>query len=109
MQRNLPEMILKLIEMASDVKKEVKEQVKIAFGEICATITNVDILPIIDYITAAYCDPVKLTEKALDHLIGTTFINDVDLPTLGKSNYTLYPLSSLFLSLSLHLSSVVLL
>jgi len=82
-QRNLPEMILKLIEMASDVKKEVKEQTRIAFSELCATITNVDILPIVAHVTAAYMDPVKLTEKALDNLIGTTFINDVDLPTLG--------------------------
>jgi len=30
-QRNLPEMILKLIEMSSDVKKEVKEQTKNCF------------------------------------------------------------------------------
>ena len=28
-------------------------------------------------------DPVKLTENALDALIGTTFINDVDVPTLA--------------------------
>jgi len=82
-QRNLPEMILKLIEMSSDVKKEVKEQTKIAFDKITATITNVDIIPIIGKVVAAYMDPVKLTEKALDALISTTFINDVDLPTLG--------------------------
>jgi len=82
-QRNLPEMILKLIEIASDVKKEVKEQTRAAFTEICATITNVDIVPIIPRVVAAYMDPVKLTENALDALISTTFINDVDLPTLG--------------------------
>jgi hypothetical protein len=82
-QRNLPEMILKLIEMSSDVKKEIKEQTKIAFTEITSTITNVDIKPIVADIVAAYMDPVKLTEKALDRLVATTFINDVDLPTLG--------------------------
>jgi elongation factor 3 len=82
-QRNLPEMINKLIEMASDVKKEVKEQTRVAFGKITSTITNVDIIPIVDRVVAAYMDPVKLTENALDALIGTTFINDVDLPTLG--------------------------
>jgi len=48
------------------VKKEVKEQTKIAFTEITSTITNVDILPIVADIVAAYMDPVKLTEKALD-------------------------------------------
>eukprot|EP01035_Chromulina_nebulosa_P016904 gene16904-22393_t len=82
-QRNLPEMILKLIEIASDVKKEVKEQTRAAFTEITATITNVDIIPIIPRVIGAYMEPVKLTENALDALISTTFINDVDLPTLG--------------------------
>jgi len=82
-QRNLPEMILKLIEIAADVKKEVKDQVKIAFTEICSTITNVDIVPIIPAVVSGYTDPVKMAEKALDALIATTFINDVDLPTLG--------------------------
>ena len=46
-QANLPYIILRLIGMASDVKKEVKEQTRKAFNEICATITNVDIIPII--------------------------------------------------------------
>lgn len=82
-QRNLPEMILKLIEIQADVKKEVKDQCRIAFTEICTTITNVDIIPIIPRTIAGYMDPVKLTEDALDALIGTTFINDVDIPTLG--------------------------
>lgn len=82
-QRNLPEIILKLIEIASDVKKEVKDQTRIAFGQICATIQNMDITPIIPKVIAAYMDPVKQTENALDALIGTTFINDVDVPTLG--------------------------
>ena len=80
---NLPAMILKLIEMSSDVKKEVKDQTRAAFTELCGTITNVDIIPIIPRVIAAYMDPVKLTENALDALVGTTFINDVDLPTLG--------------------------
>mmetsp|Transcript_289 Transcript_289/g.522 ORF Transcript_289/g.522 Transcript_289/m.522 type:complete len:1021 (+) Transcript_289:82-3144(+) len=82
-QRNMPEMVQKLIEMASDVKKEVKEATRAAFKKVTSTITNVDIIPIIDKVTAAYMDPVKLTESALDALIGTTFINDVDVPTLG--------------------------
>ena len=82
-QRNLPEMILKLIGISSDVKKEVNEQTRICFTEICACITNVDIIPIIPRMIAGYMDPVKLTNDALDALVSTTFINDVDLPTLG--------------------------
>jgi hypothetical protein len=108
-QRNLPEMILRLIGISSDVKKEVKEQVRslfltcshtfyishslffslyffllslthslspslslqtrIAFTEICACITNVDIIPIIPRMIAGYMDPVKLTNDALDALV----------------------------------------
>ena len=82
-QRNLPEMILKLIEIAADVKKEVKDQTRATFTQITATITNVDIIPIIPRVIAAYMEPVKLAENALDALVSTTFINDVDLPTLG--------------------------
>ena len=82
-QRNLPEMILKLIGIASDVKKEVKEQTRATFTEICSTITNVDIIPIIPRVIGGYMEPVKNTKSALDALVSTTFINDVDLPTLG--------------------------
>lgn len=82
-QRNLPEMILKLIDMASDVKKDVKEQTRVTFNEICATITNVDIIPIIPKVIDGYCDPVKKAGTAMDALVATTFINDVDMPTLG--------------------------
>jgi elongation factor 3 len=82
-KQNLPDFILKLIDMSSDVKKEVKDQTRAAFTELCATITNVDIIPIIPRVIAAYMDPVKLTENALDALVSTTFINDVDISTLG--------------------------
>jgi len=82
-QKNIPAMLLKLIEMASDVKKEVKEQVKICFHEICSCITNVDIIPVVPKVIPAYTDPAKNTEAALDALVATSFINDVDTPTLG--------------------------
>lgn len=80
---NLPEMILKLIDIASDVKKQVKDQCKICFQELCATITNVDIIPIIPAVIEGYMEPNKKTEAALDTLVSTSFINDVDLSTLG--------------------------
>lgn len=80
---NIPSMILKLIDMASDVKKDVKKQTEACFAELTSVIDNVDIVPIIPKITAAYMDPAKLTEKALDALVATSFINEVDSPTLG--------------------------
>jgi len=82
-QMNLPKIILRLIGMASDVKKDVKEQTRKCFQEICAVITNVDIMPIIERVIKGYMDPVKMTADALDALVSTTFINDVDIPTLS--------------------------
>ena len=82
-RQNIPEILLKLIEMASDVKKEVKQQTKICFEEICSVIDNVDIVKIIPNIIQAYMEPVKYTESALDELVSTSFINEVDVSTLG--------------------------
>ena len=80
---NLPNMILKLITMVSDVKKDVKEQTKICFEELCSVIDNVDIIKIIPSVINGYMEPVKYTEASLDCLVATSFINDVDMPTLG--------------------------
>lgn len=82
-QRNLPSMILRLIDMASDVKREVKEQTRKCFNELCSVIDNVDVIKIIPDVIDAYMEPVKHTEKALDSLVSTSFINDMDLSTMG--------------------------
>lgn len=82
-EMNIAQMILKLIDMASDVKKDVKEQTRICFGELCSVITNVDIIPIIPSVINGYMDPAKKTEAALDSLVATSFINEVDSSTLG--------------------------
>jgi len=80
---NLPNMILKLIDMASDVKEDVKRQTANCFGELCMVIDNVDIKGIIEDVINAYMEPVKYTEAALDSLVATSFINEVDMSTLG--------------------------
>ncbi len=80
---NLPDMILQLINMACDVKKEVKNQTKLCFQELCSVIDNIDIIKIIPDVINAYMEPVKYTEKSLDSLVATSFINEVDMSTLG--------------------------
>ena len=80
---NLPNMILRLIDMASDVKKDVQEQTRVCFNELCAAIDNVDIIKIIPDVINGYMEPVKFTEKAMDELVATSFINEVDMSTLG--------------------------
>lgn len=82
-QYNLPDMILRLIDMASDIKFEVKKQTRTCFEELCSVIDNVDITKIIPDVISAYMEPVKYTEKALDVLVATSFINEVDMQTLG--------------------------
>ena len=82
-QYNLPNMILRLIDMASDVKKDVTVQTRVCFEELCTVIDNVDIVKIIPSIINAYMEPVKYTEDALDTLVATSFINEVDMQTLG--------------------------
>jgi len=79
----LPDFILKLITIASDVKKDVKNQTRKCFEELCSVIDNVDITGIIPNVIDAYMEPVKYTEKALDTLVATSFINEVDMSTLG--------------------------
>merc|ERR1711871_1055084 len=80
---NLPNMILKLIDMSSDIKTDVKIQTRQCFGELCMVIDNVDIKGIIADVINAYMEPVKYTESALDSLVATSFINEVDMSTLG--------------------------
>jgi elongation factor 3 len=82
-QYNLPNMILRLIDMTSDVRKEITTQTRVCFEELCSVIDNVDIMKIIPAIINAYMEPVKYTEDALDTLVATSFINEVDMQTLG--------------------------
>lgn len=80
---NLPNMILRLIDMTSDIKTDVKIQTRQCFNELCSVIDNVDIIKIIPTVINAYMEPVKYTEAALDELVATSFINEVDMSTLG--------------------------
>lgn len=82
-QQNLPKIILKLIDTANDIKKEVKNQTRQCFEDLCSVIDNIDIIKIIPDTINAYMEPVKYTESALDSLVSTSFINEVDLSTLA--------------------------
>jgi elongation factor 3 len=81
--QNIPEIISNLITISSDPKKEVKNQVLLTFQEVCNTIENVDIKSLIPVVISAYLNPVKETQPALDALVSTPFVNDIDIPTFG--------------------------
>jgi len=81
--QNMPKIIENLIIIASDIKKEVKLQAEKTFADVASTIDNVDIKNLIPIIISAYVKPTENTQKALDALVATAFVNDVDIPTLG--------------------------
>ena len=80
---NLPIIIDSLIQLSSDVKKEVKTAVQECWVSICETITNVDIQPIVNTMIDGYMNPATKTEASLEKLASTPFVNDIDIPTLG--------------------------
>ena len=80
---NLPIIIESLINLSSDVKKDVKVAVQECWTSICKTIKNVDIQPIIPVMIEGYMNPSTKTEFSLEKLASTPLVNDIDIPTLG--------------------------
>ena len=80
---NLPIIIDSLIQLASDIKKEVKTAVQECWISICETITNVDMKPIIPAMIDGYMNPSTKTEQALESMASQALVNDVDIPTLS--------------------------
>jgi elongation factor 3 len=81
--QNMPEIINQLISVSQDPKKEVKQSVVECFNAVCKTIENVDIKHLIPVVISCYMNPVQETQKALDALVSTPFVNDIDIPTMG--------------------------
>jgi elongation factor 3 len=80
---NLYLIIESLISLSSDIKKEVKTAVQDCWKDVCETIENVDIKPIIPVMIDGYMNPSTKTEHALEVLASTPFVNDIDIPTLS--------------------------
>jgi elongation factor 3 len=80
---NLYLIIESLIQLSSDIKKEVKTAVKECWVAICETIENLDIKPIISVMIEGYMNPSTKTESSLETLASTPFVNDIDIPTLS--------------------------
>ena len=81
--QNMPDIILNLITISSDPKKEIKTQTLNSFNAVCSSIENVDIKHLIPIVISAYMNPSQEIQKALDALVSTPFVNDIDIPTLG--------------------------
>jgi len=78
----LPEIVPKVTENMWDTKPEVKQAAKASLSECCTVIHNPDVQPIVPTLISANANP-KENEGALDRLMGTTFVSQVDRPTLA--------------------------
>ncbi|EGB12041.1 protein kinase regulator [Aureococcus anophagefferens] len=78
----LPEIVPKVTENMWDTKPEVKQAAKSSLGECCTVIHNPDVQPIVPVLISANANP-KENVTALDRLMGTTFVSQVDRPTLA--------------------------
>lgn len=78
----LPEIVPKVTENMWDTKPEVKAAAKASLAECCTVIHNPDVQPLVPTLISANANP-KENVQALDALMGTTFVSQVDRPTLA--------------------------
>jgi elongation factor 3 len=83
MRENMGDVVLELINVISDTKKQVKTAAREIFMTVAGVIDNTDIQGIIAPLITAYEKPVTDTIPALDKLLSCTFVNTVDSQTLG--------------------------
>ena len=80
---NLPEIVRQLMEVSQDPKPIIKETAMVALKSCCSVIDNPDVVPLIDMVISANINPDTEGEPCLDRLVGTTYVNNVDKPTLS--------------------------
>jgi len=66
----------------SDTKKEVSKAARDAMAQACLVIANPDILPLVPDVIKTIGD-IERTEKTMDKLLATTFVTQIDQPTLA--------------------------
>ncbi len=78
----LPKLIPVLSSQCFDTKPQVSKAASTALLAICYTNANQDVKPAIPAVVNAICKPAE-TNKAIEKLMGTTFVVTVDAPTLS--------------------------
>jgi elongation factor 3 len=66
----------------SDTKKQVSAAARAAMAQACLVIANPDILPLVPDVIKTIGD-IERTEKTMDKLLATTFVTQIDQPTLA--------------------------
>lgn len=78
----LPEIVPAIVENIWDTKPEVKQAARASLSACCGVVTNPDIADVVPALVAANANP-RENGKAVDALMGTTFVAQVDRPTLA--------------------------
>lgn len=81
-QRLLPKLIPEITGQVWDTKMQVSKAARTTLLALCGTCKNPDVLPSIPAVVNAICKPAD-TYKAVEELMGTTFIVPVDASTLS--------------------------
>ncbi|KAJ0398292.1 hypothetical protein P43SY_000814 [Pythium insidiosum] len=78
----LPELIPQLSELVWDTKREVQDASLTTLKLVCSLISNDDVVPLVPVLVDVIAKP-ELVVKAIDSLLATTFVANVDAPTLA--------------------------
>jgi len=78
----LPQLIPEITSQVFDTKAQVTKAAGTCLLAICQTCKNPDVLPAIPAVVKAICKPAE-TFKAVEELMGTTFVAPVDAATLS--------------------------
>jgi len=79
----MPEVVPVLAEVMWDTKADVKKAAKDSLTKACALVSNKDIERFIPALISALINPVEEVAKTVELLGSTTFVSEVDSPTLS--------------------------
>ncbi|KNC48670.1 uncharacterized protein AMSG_00448 [Thecamonas trahens ATCC 50062] len=79
----LPEVVPRLAMAVKDSHPKVKHSGTKALEKIAAVVRNPEVSSVVPTLLAAYSEPTKCTEAALDALMTTSFVHRIDAPSLA--------------------------
>ncbi|BGP13606.1 hypothetical protein JCM10213_007782 [Rhodosporidiobolus nylandii] len=81
--RLMPEIIPTMVDAIWDTKSDVKKAARASLTTLCALVTNKDIEKFVPALINCLINPVEETTKTVQLLAATTFVQEVDSPTLA--------------------------
>ena len=82
-KRSIPDIFGDLLDCAFDTHPKVSATALNILRPICESVSNAELLGMLDLIILAIQNPQNKTEECLDKLMETTFVNSMDAPSLA--------------------------